>query len=105
MFIPVYLTHRGKKNLKIFFCRFLKNLEETNHLREEINKLKYKVDKLEKSIKTQSTETEQVIESENDSATLLNYEKWYNCSMCDYKVKRKLPLRSTLIQSTVKKTH
>ena len=48
---------------------------------------------LEKDINTQSTNTEKVIESENDTATVENSEKWYNCSMCYYKVKKKITLK------------
>ena len=51
-------------------------------MRDEINKLKDKLEKLEKDIKTQSTDTELLIESEHDTATVEDYEKWCSCSMC-----------------------
>ena len=89
-----HIEHINVEKLKDILLQIhAKNLEESNHLRVEINKLKDKVDKLEEYINTQSTNTEKVIESEKDTATVDNYEKWYNCSMCDYRVKKEITLQ------------
>ena len=70
-----------------------KHGEETNNLREELNKFKDMVDKLEKDIKTQSTNTEQDTVDNKYTATVEIYEKWYNCNMCNYKVKKEITLK------------
>jgi hypothetical protein len=76
-------------------------IKETNNLKGEINQLKDKVDKLEEEIKLQSTDIQTVdqikptdtdIENEKNTAIVDNYEKWYHCNMCDYRVKREITL-------------
>ena len=73
-----------------------KHVEETNILREELNKLKDKVEKMEQDMKIPSTKNqidsemkhkEQDIANKKDSGHAENAEKWYKCYMCDYRVK------------------
>ena len=74
-----------------------KHNEETNILREEMDKLKDKVVKLEKEVESLSTNEKSDVDiehiekekpNEKDTANAENSEKWYNCNMCDYRVQK-----------------
>ena len=90
------------------------HVEETNILREEMKKLKDKVEKLHKGMKIQSTnnksddeikQTEQETVNKKDTVNVENAENWYSCNMCDYRVKKEITLKKHINSKHSKMTY
>ena len=91
-----------------------KHIEETNILREEMNKLNDKVEKLEQELEIQSTnnksndeikQTEQKTVNKKDTVNVENAENWYTCNMCDYRVKKEITLKKHINSKHSKMTY